>query len=111
LEFLPKLIEWQKERGYPLQFACEATLNIAQSSKLLELMREAYFTTVFCGIETPEPDALHAISKDQNLSMPILEAVHQLNKYGMEVVSGIIIGFDTDTPETGDRIQYFGADH
>jgi hopanoid C-2 methylase len=106
-EFLPKLIEWQKERGYPLQFACEATLNIAQSPKLLELMREAYFTTVFCGIETPETEALHAISKDQNLSMPILDAVKQLNKYGMEVVSGIIIGFDTDTPETGDRILDF----
>ncbi|WP_404790084.1 B12-binding domain-containing radical SAM protein [Altericista sp. CCNU0014] len=106
-EFLPKLIEWQKQRGYPLQFACEATLNIAQSPKLLELMREAYFTTVFCGIETPETEALHAISKDQNLSMPILDAVKQLNKYGMEVVSGIIIGFDTDTPETGDRILDF----
>jgi hopanoid C-2 methylase len=107
MDFLPKLIEWQKERGYPLQFACEATLNIAQSPKLLELMREAYFTTVFCGIETPETDALHAISKDQNLSMPILDAVKALNTYGMEVVSGIIIGFDTDTPETGDRILDF----
>lgn len=106
-DFLPRLIEWQKERGYPLQFACEATLNIAQSPKLLELMREAYFTTVFCGIETPEPNALHSISKDHNLSMPILEAVQRLNSYGMEVVSGIIIGFDTDTPETGDRIVDF----
>lgn len=107
MDFLPRLIEWQQERGYPLQFACEATLNIAQSPKLLELMREAYFTTVFCGIETPEPNALHAISKDQNLSMPILDAVKALNKYGMEVVSGIIIGFDTDTEETGDRILEF----
>ena len=24
------LIDWQKRRGYPLQFACEATLNIAK---------------------------------------------------------------------------------
>jgi radical SAM superfamily enzyme YgiQ (UPF0313 family) len=112
MEFLPELIQWQKERGYPLQFACEATLNIAQSPKLLELMREAYFTTVFCGIETPEPQALHAISKDHNLSMPILDAVKALNKYGMEVVSGIIIGFDTDTPETGDRIlEFIRASH
>ncbi len=107
MELLPRLIAWQKERGYPLQFSCEATLNIAQSPKLLELMREAYFTTVFCGIETPEPNALHAISKDHNLSMPILEAVKIMNSYGLEVVSGIIIGFDTDTEETGDRIIEF----
>ncbi|MBF2099020.1 MAG: B12-binding domain-containing radical SAM protein [Gloeomargaritaceae cyanobacterium C42_A2020_066] len=104
---LPHLIEWQKSRGYPVQFACEATLNLAQSPKLLSMMREAYFTTVFCGIETPEPDALHAISKDHNLSMPILEAVRTLNRYGLEVVSGIILGFDTDTPETADRILEF----
>lgn len=106
-ELLPYLIDWQKRNGYPLQFACEATLNIAQSPKLLEMMREAYFTTVFCGIETPDPEALQSISKDQNLSMPILDAVKILNSYGLEVVSGIIIGFDTDTPETGDRILEF----
>ncbi len=107
MKLLPHLVDWQKRNGYPIQFACEATLNLAQSPKLLEMMREAYFCTVFCGIETPEPGALHAISKDQNLSMPILEAVRVLNSYGMEVVSGIIIGLDTDTPETADRILEF----
>lgn len=106
-ELLPHLIEWQKSNGYPVQFACEATLNLAQSPKLLEMMREAYFCTVFCGIETPEPDALRAISKTHNLSMPILDAVQTLNRYGMEVVSGIILGFDTDTPETVDHILEF----
>lgn len=107
MELLPHLIDWQKRNGYPVQFACEATLNLAQSPQLLEMMREAYFCTVFCGIETPEPEALRSISKKQNLSMPILEAVQTLNRYGMEVVSGIIIGLDTDTPETGDRILEF----
>jgi radical SAM superfamily enzyme YgiQ (UPF0313 family) len=106
-ELLPHLIEWQKRNGYPVQFACEATLNLAQSPKLLEMMRDAYFCTVFCGIETPETEALQAISKDHNLSMPILDAVKRLNDYGMEVVSGIILGLDTDTPETGDRILEF----
>jgi radical SAM superfamily enzyme YgiQ (UPF0313 family) len=107
MKLLPHLIDWQKRNGYPIQFACEATLNLAQSPKLLEMMREAYFCTVFCGIETPETEALQAISKTHNLSMPILEAVKVLNSYGMEVVSGIIIGFDTDTPETADRILEF----
>ncbi|MDX2100108.1 MAG: B12-binding domain-containing radical SAM protein [Leptolyngbyaceae cyanobacterium bins.59] len=106
-KLLPHLIEWQKTNGYPIQFACEATLNLAMSPKILEMMREAYFCTVFCGIETPETDALQSISKDHNLSMPILEAIQVLNRYGMEVVSGIIIGFDTDTPETADRILEF----
>lgn len=106
-ELLPHLIEWQKSNGYPVQFACEATLNLAQSPNLLEMMREAYFGTVFCGIETPEPEALQAISKQHNLSIPILEAIKILNSYGLEVVSGIIIGFDTDTPETANQILEF----
>ncbi|MBD2770750.1 B12-binding domain-containing radical SAM protein [Iningainema tapete] len=107
MKLLPYLIDWQKRNGYPVQFACEATLNLAQTPKLLEMMREAYFCTVFCGIETPETDALQALSKTHNLSMPILEAVKVLNSYGMEVVSGIIMGLDTDTLDTADRILEF----
>jgi hopanoid C-2 methylase len=107
MSLLPHLIEWQKRNGYPIQFACEATLNLAMSPKLLEMMREAYFCTIFCGIETPETDALQSISKTHNLSMPILEAIKIINSYGMEVVSGIIMGLDTDTPETADRILEF----
>jgi radical SAM superfamily enzyme YgiQ (UPF0313 family) len=107
MELLPHLVKWQKDHGYPLEFACEATLNIAGAPKLLEMMREACFYTVFCGIETPEPEALKSISKGHNLTKPILDAVKILNSYGMEVVSGIIIGLDTDTPDTDQRIIEF----
>ncbi|MGH2394270.1 MAG: B12-binding domain-containing radical SAM protein, partial [Candidatus Limnocylindria bacterium] len=97
---------------YPVRFACEATLNIAKNDRVLELMREAGFITVFCGIETPEPAALRFMSKDQNLRMPILESVGKLNSYGLEVVSGIIIGLDTDTPQTADHIiEFVRASH
>ncbi len=75
LDLLPHLIEWQRKTGYRVRFACEATLNIAQNRKLLELMREAQFHTVFIGIETPDPEALHGMVKDQNLRIPIFEAV------------------------------------
>jgi radical SAM superfamily enzyme YgiQ (UPF0313 family) len=112
LELLPHLVDWQRRHRYPLRFACEATLNIARNDRVLELMREAGFITVFCGIETPEPDALRFMSKDQNLRMPILDAVAKLNAYGLEVVSGIIIGLDTDTPQTADHIiEFVRASH
>lgn len=106
-DLLPHLVGWQKENGYPFIFSCEATLNIAKRPEVLALMREAYFETVFCGIETPEPEALRAMAKDHNMMVPILDAVRELNRYGLEVVSGIILGLDTDTPETGDRIIDF----
>ncbi|MCX7312288.1 MAG: B12-binding domain-containing radical SAM protein [Alphaproteobacteria bacterium] len=106
-EMLPHLIDWQKRNNYPLLLSCEATLNIAKRPEILELMREAYFTTIFCGIETPDPAALKAISKDHNMMVPMLGAIETLNGFGMEVVSGIIMGLDTDTPETGDAILEF----
>jgi hopanoid C-2 methylase len=106
-ELLAHLIEWQKARGYPIEFACEATLNIARQPEILAMMREALFCTIFCGIETPELGALHAMDKDHNANLPILEAVRILNSYGLEVVSGIILGLDTDTPETPARLLEF----
>jgi radical SAM superfamily enzyme YgiQ (UPF0313 family) len=106
-QLLPHLIAWQRRNGYPISFACEATLNIARAPDLLAMMREAGFDTVFCGIETPEPEALKAMGKSHNMMAPILESVAALNRYGMEIVSGIILGLDTDTRESGRRILEF----
>jgi radical SAM superfamily enzyme YgiQ (UPF0313 family) len=107
LDLLPHLIEWQKKTGYVMRLACEATLNIAKRSEILEKMREAYFVTIFCGIETPDPDALKAMQKDHNMMVPILEGIATINRYGMEVVSGIIMGLDTDKPDTGEALLAF----
>jgi hopanoid C-2 methylase len=106
-ELLPHLVAWQKARGYPLQFSCEATLNIAACPDILELMREAFFYAIFCGIETPELGALDAMQKAHNHTMPILDAIRAINGYGMEVVSGIILGLDTDTAATASNLLDF----
>jgi len=107
MELLDELVRWQEEKGFPVRLACEATLNIAGMPEILKRMRLAYFTTVFCGIESPEEDALRAMKKSQNLRNPILDAVRTINSYGLEVASGIIIGLDTDTPDTYGRIADF----
>ena len=106
-EMLPHLIEWQKRRGYPLRFACEATLNLAKQADILALMREAEFHTVFVGIETPETDALVHMRKEHNAALPMLDAIRTLNSYGLEVTSGIILGLDTDTADTEARLKAF----
>src|SRR5262249_5276814 len=102
-ELLPHIVAWQRRHRYPRRFSCEDTVHLAKNERVLSLMRDAGFQTVFCGIETPEPDALRAISKEQNLRLPVVEAVRRLNAYGLEVVSGIILGLDTDSPETVDH--------
>jgi hopanoid C-2 methylase len=107
LDLLPHLIEWQKKNGYVTKLACEATLNIAKRPEILEKMREAAFVTIFCGIESPDPDALKAMQKDHNMMVGILDGVRTINSYGMEVVSGIILGLDTDKPGTVDALLDF----
>jgi radical SAM superfamily enzyme YgiQ (UPF0313 family) len=106
-DMLPHLVAWQKDNGYPMQFACEATLNIAKQTPVLELMREAQFVSVFVGIETPEADALKAMRKEQNVSLPMMESIKTLNDYGMEITSGIILGLDTDSDDTESRLKDF----
>lgn len=97
---LDALIEWQKRRDCQVRLACEATLNMAGHTRILEKMQQAFFTNCFFGIETPDPTALKAMKKGQNMRMPILEAIQTVNRYGIEAASGIIMGLDTDTEET-----------
>jgi radical SAM superfamily enzyme YgiQ (UPF0313 family) len=106
-EMLPHLVEWQKKHSYPMQFACEATLNIAKQKDILELMNEANFVGMFVGIETPEADALDAMRKGHNNAVPMLESIKTLNSYGLEITSGIILGLDTDSADTEQRLRDF----
>ena len=99
-EMLPHLVAWQEKHGYPLMFACEATLNIAKQLDILELMRKAGFVGIFVGIETPEIGALKGMRKEHNIALPMMEAIETLNRYGLEVTSGMIVGLDTDTEDT-----------
>jgi len=106
-EMLPHLVAWQKQHGYPMSFACEATLNIAKQPETLALMRESSFLGIFVGIETPEADALKAMRKNQNVAVPMMESIKTLNDYGLEVTSGIILGLDTDSDDTEARLKDF----
>jgi radical SAM superfamily enzyme YgiQ (UPF0313 family) len=106
-DMLPHLVAWQKRNGFPVSFCCEATLNLAKQTQTLEMMREARFESVFVGIETPELQALKAMHKEHNAALPMLEAIRTLNSYGMEVISGIILGLDSDTEDTESRLREF----
>jgi radical SAM superfamily enzyme YgiQ (UPF0313 family) len=102
-ELLKALAEWQKERGYPIEFLTEVTLNIAQDEELLRLMREANFATIFIGIESPRAESLKETHKTQNLRENILDSVHRIQRAGIDVMAGMIVGFDNDDPSIFDE--------
>ena len=96
-EFLPHLIAWQKAHNYPFLLSTEASLNLADDTQLLRLMREANFFTVFVSIETPDEAALVLTQKKQNTRRSIPESVRRIYDAGIFVIGGFIVGFDTET--------------
>jgi radical SAM superfamily enzyme YgiQ (UPF0313 family) len=96
-EVLPALIEWRKGKtGVP--FSTEVSINLADDAELLALMVEAGFDTVFVGIETPNEASLTECSKNQNKGRDLVKSVKQLQRAGLQVQGGFIVGFDNDSP-------------
>jgi radical SAM superfamily enzyme YgiQ (UPF0313 family) len=96
-ELLPALIEWQKTRG-GFSFYTEASINLADDEELVEMMADAGFDTVFIGIETPNEASLKESGKRQNQGRNLVEDVKRLQRAGLQVQGGFIVGFDSDTP-------------
>ncbi len=93
---LRAVTRWQKEKRYPYILTTEASINLADDGELMDLMVEAGFSKVFLGIETPVEESLELSHKGQNLKAPMLESVERIQRKGMEVTAGFIVGFDTD---------------
>lgn len=100
---LPRLVEWMRDHRHPFSLFTEASLNLAEDEDLLGLMREAHFTRVFLGIETPVEESLKETTKFQNLRRDLLESVKLIQAKGIEVMAGFIVGFDNDPPDVFDR--------
>lgn len=94
---------WRREVGAKLTFVTEASVDLAADAELLALMVEAGFTKVFLGIETPDAGSLKACSKFHNTRCDLVEAVRTIQRAGIEVMGGFIVGFDDDKPDIFER--------
>jgi len=99
---LPELIEWRK-RKKGCVFYTEASINIADDPELMGLMVKAGFDSVFIGIESPDEKSLTECQKYQNKGRDILASVKAIQRAGLQVHGGFIVGFDSDTPSIFQR--------
>ncbi|MDJ0701849.1 MAG: B12-binding domain-containing radical SAM protein [Leptolyngbyaceae cyanobacterium MO_188.B28] len=104
---LREIAPWMAERQYPFRLSTEASVDLAQDKELLDLMIAANFTAVFLGIETPDTDSLALTQKFQNTRNSLIEAVQTINRRGLRVMAGFIIGFDSEKSGAGQRIIDF----
>ncbi|HLN21064.1 MAG TPA: B12-binding domain-containing radical SAM protein [Bacteroidales bacterium] len=96
-ELLPAIIEWMEAHGNPFEFLTEASINLEDDKELMRLMVKAGFTKVFVGIETPEELCLAECNKLHNKNRDLINSIKEIQKHGMEVYGGFIVGFDNDT--------------
>lgn len=94
---LPALMQWMQIHNFPFTFETQTSINLADDDELLTMMVAAGFTSTFIGIETPEELSLLDCNKGQNRNRNLLDSVKKIQKAGMYVAGGFIVGFDTDT--------------
>ncbi len=101
-DLLPALIEWRRTHT-GMAFQTEASIDLADDDELMQLMGDAGFDAVFIGIETPDDAALNECGKKQNIHRDLVEDVHKIQRAGMQVQGGFIVGFDSDEPSVFQR--------
>ncbi len=101
-DLLPALIEWQKKRTGNMFFT-EASINLADDENLMDQMVHAGFSKVFIGIETPDDESLAECRKIQNGHRDLVADVKRIQRAGLEVQGGFIVGFDHDSPSIFQR--------
>lgn len=104
---LQQLKPWMQEHQYPFSFGTEASVDLAQDQELMDLMVQCNFGAVFLGIETPDEASLTLTQKHQNTRDSLSDAVKAINRSGLRVMAGFIIGFDGEKKGAGKRIAQF----
>jgi radical SAM superfamily enzyme YgiQ (UPF0313 family) len=106
-EVLPGIIRWMEERQHPFTLGTEASLNLSDDPELLHLMVRAGFEEVFVGIESPNVKSLEECKKIPNKNRDLIASVKTLQKAGLQVQGGFIVGFDNDPLSIFDTLIQF----
>ena len=109
-DILHGLIELNKTLPVPLRFVTQLTLDVSKDLELLDLFKEANFWMFFIGIESPNADTLVLADKGHNLRLEIKESIRRIQSRGIMIYAGMIVGFDSDSPEIFEQQSQFLID-
>lgn len=106
-EILPAIIDWNARHRQPFVFNSQVSLNLADDAELLALMARAGFITVFVGVESPNDESLTECNKIPNKDRDLIASIKAIQRAGMQVQGGFIVGFDSDPVSIFDRVTLF----
>jgi radical SAM superfamily enzyme YgiQ (UPF0313 family) len=109
-QILPGLIEWMDRHDHPFTLSTEASINMSDDEELMHLMVRAGFESVFVGIESPNESSLLECRKIPNKNRDLLGSVHAIQRSGLQVFGGFILGFDNDPPSIFNTLIAFIRD-
>jgi radical SAM superfamily enzyme YgiQ (UPF0313 family) len=95
-ELLRALAAWNKKQHPSMSFVTQVSVDVVRDEELLRLLRDARFTAVFIGIETPRKASLAEVRKTQNQTLDLVQSVHTIQSYNLFTWAGMIVGFDHD---------------
>ena len=100
---LPAMRKWMQIHKFPFTFNTQTSINLSDDEELMSLMAETGFSSTFIGIETPVEECLQECNKVQNKNRNLLQSVKKIQKAGLQVSGGFIVGFDNDSPSVFQR--------
>jgi radical SAM superfamily enzyme YgiQ (UPF0313 family) len=106
-EIMPPLIEWMEKKKHPFTLSTEASVDLSDDEELMRFMVQAGFDQIFVGIESPHEESLVESRKFQNKNRDLIACVKIIQRSGLEVQGGFILGFDSDPTSIFDRLIKF----
>jgi len=106
-EILPAIYGWMAQHKHPFMLNAQVSINLADDEELMALMTRAGFTVVFVGIESPNEESLLECNKIPNKQRDLMDGVKEIQRHGLQVQAGFIVGFDHDPVSIFDRLISF----
>lgn len=102
-QLLEALIAHCDAAGWWPQLFSQASVDLAEHPDLLALMTRAGFTRIFLGVETPRRQSLEEAGKRVNTRGDLLERIATIQRAGLMIWAGMIVGFDADDASVFDE--------
>ncbi|MGC4116011.1 MAG: radical SAM protein [Myxococcales bacterium] len=82
-------------------------LDLAADPSIPERLAASRCRSVFVGLETTSPEGLRSVDKGWLKPEAFLDVARRLREAGVLVQAGVIVGLDTDGPDTFERLGDF----